>query len=166
MRGSSTSRPKHDFEGNLRFRATRPSVLPFSYFFSHASTFQLLDKPWSQVSSLPPPPLPGCCLQFLSRIGFSNPAGRRFSIECCYLTLSRFPQVNLCARKSPKEFERVVCTRGDSNSQNWPYTRLEDNLILRTPPGLQVIICAHGPKTNPHVRKTIMLTDMRSSTAL
>ena len=38
-------------------------------FFSHTSTSQLLDKPWSQLSSLPPP---GSCLQFLSRIGFSN----------------------------------------------------------------------------------------------
>ena len=51
-----------------------------SFFFSHTFTFQLLDKPWSQVSSLLPP---GCCLQFLSRIGFSNPTARRFFIECC-----------------------------------------------------------------------------------
>ena len=35
------------------------------YFFSHTLTFQLLDKPWSQVSSLLPP---GSCLQFLLRI--------------------------------------------------------------------------------------------------
>ena len=32
-------------------------------------------------------------------------------------TLSRFPQVNLCARKRPHEFIRVF-TRGDSNSRN------------------------------------------------
>ena len=44
-------------------------------FFSHTSTFQLLDKPWSQVSSLLPL---GSCVQFLSRIGFSNPTARRF----------------------------------------------------------------------------------------
>ena len=31
---------------------------------------ELLDKPWSQVSSRI---TPGMCLQFLSRIGFSNP---------------------------------------------------------------------------------------------
>ena len=36
----------------------------------------LLDKSLSQVSSLFPP---GTCLQFLSRIGFSIPAARRFS---------------------------------------------------------------------------------------
>ena len=49
-----------------------------SFFFSffHTSTFQLLDKPWSQVSSLLPPRfLPS----ILSRIGFSNPTARRFS---------------------------------------------------------------------------------------
>ena len=40
------------------------------FFFLHTfCTFQLLNKPWSQVSSLLPP---GSCLQFLSRIGFSN----------------------------------------------------------------------------------------------
>ena len=38
-------------------------------------------------------------------------------IECCLLTLSRFPRVNLCTRKSPYEFIRV-CSRGDSNSRN------------------------------------------------
>ena len=36
----------------------------------HISTFQLLDKPWSQMSSFLPP---RSCLQFLSRIGLSNP---------------------------------------------------------------------------------------------
>ena len=84
------------------------------FFFSHTFAFQLLDKPWSQVSSLL---LPGSCLQFVSRIGFSNPTARRFFIEFCYLTLSRFPQVNLCTRKSPTELE-LVRTRRGSNSRN------------------------------------------------
>ena len=39
------------------------------------SDLSLMDKLWSQVSSLPP----GTCLQFLSRIGFSIPTARRFS---------------------------------------------------------------------------------------
>ena len=52
----------------------------FIFFHKHLSTFQLLDKPWSQVSPLL---LPGSCLQFLSRIGFGNPTARRFFIECC-----------------------------------------------------------------------------------
>ena len=75
--------------------------LPLFYFFSHTFAFQLLDKPWSQVSTLLPP---SSCLQFLPRIGFSNPTARRLFIECCSLTLSRFPQFNLCRRKSPTEF--------------------------------------------------------------
>ena len=47
--------------------------------FLHTSAFQRLDEPWSQASSLPPPP--SSCLQFLSRIGFSNPTARRFFID-------------------------------------------------------------------------------------
>ena len=35
--------------------------LPMIGFFFHTYIFQLLNKPWSQVSSLPPP---GSCLQF------------------------------------------------------------------------------------------------------
>ena len=50
------------------------------YFFSHTFTFQYLDKPWSQMSSLLPP---GSCFQMLSRTGFSNPTVSRFFIECC-----------------------------------------------------------------------------------
>ena len=48
--------------------------------FSYTSTFQLLDKSWSQMSSLLPP---GSSLHFLSRVGFSNPTACRFFIECC-----------------------------------------------------------------------------------
>ena len=65
-------------------RGLRPEILElfffFPSFFSHTFTFQLLNKPWSQVSSLLPP---GSCLQFLSRIGFSSSTARRFFIECC-----------------------------------------------------------------------------------
>ena len=82
------------------WRCVSPSTVYFFFFFH---TLLLLDKPWSQVSSLL---CPGTCLHFLSRIGFSNPTARRSYIECCYLTLSRFPQVNLCARKSPHE---IIC---------------------------------------------------------
>ena len=52
----------------------------FFLFFSHTFTFQLLDKPRSQVSPLLPP---GSCLQVLSRIGFSNATARRFFIQYC-----------------------------------------------------------------------------------
>ena len=56
--------------------------VPGGLFFSHTSTFQFLDKPWSQVSSLLPP---GFAFIFYrtERRGFSNPTARRFFIECC-----------------------------------------------------------------------------------
>ena len=69
------------------FRAASDHILFFLFLFfsSHTFTSQLLDKPWSQVSSLLPP---GSCLQFLSRIGFSNPTVRQFFIECCDIQCS------------------------------------------------------------------------------
>ena len=81
----------------IRHRGDRYIFFFFAHFYFPGSG----QKPWSQVSFLLPP---GSCLQFLSRIGFSSPTARRFFIECCKLTLSRFPQVNLCTRKSPHEF--------------------------------------------------------------
>ena len=51
----------------------------------------LLDKPWSQASSLLPP---GACLYFYrASMGCSIPTARRFSSKCCatQLTLSPFP---------------------------------------------------------------------------
>ena len=103
----NTKDSTEDFEARFSF------IFLF-FLFSHTSTSQLQDKPWSQVSSILPP---GSFLYFLSRIGFSNPTARRFSIECCSLTLLRFPQVNLYARQSPHEFIRV-CTRLDSNTRS------------------------------------------------
>ena len=48
-------------------------------------------KPWSQVWSFPsPPPV----IAFIDFGAFgSAPTNRQFFIECCLLTLSRFPQV-------------------------------------------------------------------------
>ena len=53
-------------------------------FFWRAFTFQLLVKSRGHGCRpfLPPS---DSCLQFLSRIGFSNPTARRFFVECCYL---------------------------------------------------------------------------------
>ena len=50
----------------------------FFSFFLHTFTLQLLNQSWSKVPSLLPP---GSCLQFLSRIGLSNPTARLFYIE-------------------------------------------------------------------------------------
>ena len=57
--------------------------------------FQLLDKLWSQVSSLLPP---GTCLQFLSRIGFSIPTARRFSSNVA-TSRSRAFRESICAQE-------------------------------------------------------------------
>ena len=68
-----------DKECGARVLRTRLSYIYI--LFSHTFTFQLLEEPWSQeVSFLLPR---GSCLQFLSRIGFSNPTAYRFIIECC-----------------------------------------------------------------------------------
>ena len=97
-RGHIRIRPRHEHGGTF-------------FFFPHTSTFQLLDKQWSQVSSLLSPgsslPIrnahrfqqshcwtssghrcrpfspPVLAFQFVTRIGFSNPTARRFFIECC-----------------------------------------------------------------------------------
>ena len=55
----------------------------------------LLDKPWSQVSSLLPP---GTCLQFLSRIGVSIPTARRFSSNVANLRSRAFRE-SICAQE-------------------------------------------------------------------
>ena len=55
----------------------------------YTSTFRLLDKPWSQVSSLSPP---GFCLQILSRIAFGSPTVRRFFIECWLIFTPRISE--------------------------------------------------------------------------
>ena len=87
------------------------------FFFFHTSAFQLLDTPWSQVSSFLPA---GSCLQFLSRI-------RRVQQSHCSSTFHRMLLTRVLAlsagqfvrRKSSHERIRA-CTRGDSNSRNWP----------------------------------------------
>ena len=88
----------------------------FYLFFSHASTFQLLDKPWSQVSSLLPP---GSCLQFLSRMVFSNPTARLSSSVAN--PHSRVFRKSICAREKvptnsvanphPRVFRKSICAR-------------------------------------------------------
>ena len=108
-----------------------PNRLPgdFFFFFSHTFPFQLPTSRALVTGVVPSsPPVLAFKLKILSRIGFSNPAARRFFTWCCSLTLSRFPQVNLCTRKSPHEFVQV-CTREGLELTKLTYTRLEDNLI-------------------------------------
>ena len=72
--------PNNAAHGTVQRDSVDNKASLFFFSFSHTFTFQLLDKPWSQVSSLLPP---GSCLRFLSRIGFNDPTARRFFIECC-----------------------------------------------------------------------------------
>ena len=67
-RGSIRSRASFCYSAGIYFYSAHTRTI-FG-FHTLLLSFQLLDKPWSQVSSLLPP---GSCLRFLSRIGFSNP---------------------------------------------------------------------------------------------
>ena len=93
-------------------------VFCFFLFFYHHFYFpaqlvgsftlsDLLDKPWSQVSSLLPP---GTCLQFLSHIGFSIPAVCRFSSNVPNSRYRTFRESIFYERESPYEYEGM-CTR-------------------------------------------------------
>ena len=52
------------------------------YSFIYFSRFYFPDSGQAVVTGVVPSPPPGSCLRFLSRIGFSDPTGRRFFIEC------------------------------------------------------------------------------------
>ena len=86
------------------------SFFSFPFFFNHHFYFpaqlvggftlsDLLDKPWSQVSSLPP----GTCLQFLSRKGFSSVNFHRI-----LLTHALVLSANQSQEKSPHEYVHSV----------------------------------------------------------
>ena len=59
--------------------------------------WDLLDKPWSHVSSLSPP---GTCVHFLSSIGFSIPTTRRFSPNVANSCSRACFQEHLCKKTS------------------------------------------------------------------
>ena len=65
------------------------------FFFRLTFTFQLLNKLWSQVSSLLPT---GTCLPFLSRIGFSIPTARRRSSHVANSRFRAFRE-SICAQE-------------------------------------------------------------------
>ena len=74
----------------------------------------LLDKPWSQVSSSLLPP--GTCLQLLSRIGFSVPTARRFLSN---VANSRSPDFRYNNFFMQEKVPTSMCTRWELNSRNW-----------------------------------------------
>ena len=110
---------KYVWNTSYKKKYCRPVHMFFSfiYFFYHHFYFpaqlgggftlrDLLDKPWSQVSSLLPP---GTCLQSLSRIGFSTPTARRFSSNVANSRSRAFRwSIFFSAWKSPYEYVHSV----------------------------------------------------------
>ena len=74
-------------------------MLFFSSFFFHTSTFQLLDKPWSQMSSFLPP---GSCLQFFiaHRVDSAIPLLVHFSSSVANSRFRIFRE-SICAQEKP-----------------------------------------------------------------
>ena len=95
------------------------------FFFFHTFTFQLLDKPWSQVPSLFPP---GSCLQFfiahrVQQSHFSSIFHRVLLTHAVALSASQFVH----KKKSPRIYTSVHS--GGFELTKLTYTRLEDDLI-------------------------------------
>ena len=97
----------------------------FFFFFLLTLSLFFLDKPWSQVSSLLPP---GSCLQFFSRIEFSNPTARRF-FHRVLLTHDFALSASQFVHK--KKYQRVYTSMHSAGLEltKLTHTRLEDNLI-------------------------------------
>ena len=102
------------------------TLLLSSFFFGLTFNFQLLDKLWSQVSSLLPP---GTCLQLLSRIGFSIPTARRLSSNVANSRFRAFRE-SICAQeKVPTNlYEYEYALGGTRTHEIDLYSRHEDNL--------------------------------------
>ena len=84
------------------------------YFFTLTFTFQLLDKPWSQVS---PPFPPRYALSLSSSRGFSITNARRLSSNLTSMRSRAFRSPNSDARKSPYEHEHAP---GETRPQKLP----------------------------------------------
>ena len=108
---------------------------PIFLFSSHTSTFQLLllDKPWSQVSSLPPP-------RFLPSIFIAH----RFQQSHCSsiwifhrVLLTHALALSASQLVHKKSSPRIYTSMHSAGLEltKLTYTRLEDNLIPGTPPG-------------------------------
>ena len=97
----------------------------FFFFFSHTSTFQLLDKPWSQVSSLSPP-------RFLPSIFIAH----RVQQSHCSSIFHRVLLTHALALSASqfvhkKKSQRIYTSMHSAGLEltKPTYTRLEDNLI-------------------------------------
>ena len=98
-------------------------------FFSHTSTFQLLDKPWSQVSSfLPPRLLPSIFIAHRIQQSHCSSIFHRVLLTRA-LALSESQLVHM--KMSPQKIIRVYYkyALGGFELTKLTYTMLEDNLI-------------------------------------
>ena len=104
------------------------SELIYFILFSAQSTFQLLDKPWSQVYVVPSSPC-GSCFQFSSRIGLSNPALIVDFLSIVANSRSRAFRESICAQeKSPRIYTSVHS--GGLGLAKLTHVRLEDSSLL------------------------------------
>ena len=105
------------------------TTLCLFFFFGHHFYFpaqlggslslsDLLDKPWSQVSSLPP----GTCLQFLSRIGLAFPLLVDFHRMLLTHALALSANQFLSKKKSLR-----VCAHSENWTREIDFSRHEDN---------------------------------------
>ena len=95
------------------------------FFFSHTSTFQLPNKPWSQVSSLLPH---GSCLQlFISHRVQQSHCSSIFHRVLLAHAFALSASQSVHKKNSPRIFTSMHS--GGFKVTKLTYTRLEDNLI-------------------------------------
>ena len=94
------------------------------FSFSHTSTFQLLDKPWSQVSSLLPQVLAFICIAHrVKQPHCSSIVHRVLLTHALALSASQFMR-----KKEPPQIYTSMHSGGFEPTKP-TYTRLENNLI-------------------------------------
>ena len=95
------------------------------FFFPRASTFQLLDKPWSQVSSLLPSVL--AFILFYRAQGSAIPLLVDFSSSVASSRFFAFRKSICAEEKVPTNLYEYAL--GGIRTHETSYTRLDDNLI-------------------------------------
>ena len=123
---TSSARPKilNEFTMQIIRHAAYPPHLLFC-FFSHTTPFQLLDKPWSQVSFLLPPRfLPS---DFIARRVQQSHCSSIFHRVLLTPALAFSASQFVRKKKSPRIYTSMPSVGFELTKLT--YTRLEDNLI-------------------------------------
>ena len=103
-----------------------PSDTSFFFFFSHTSTFQLLDKPWSQVGVVPSPPRFSPSFFIAHRVQQSHCSSIFHRVLLTH-ALAFYASQFVRKKKSPRIYPSMHS--GGFEFTKLTYTRLEDNLI-------------------------------------